>query len=142
MPLSKCRWRGEEGVVERARERLVGLVSGIESDARDRRFRFYERARRPFEPEATVELLRCLSDEAAEDAVEVEWRQRGSPRERAEVERFVERSRDGLYGAQDGGLVGGSCARLHEGDPSRPAWGDLTRLAFFRTRSPPAELVS
>jgi hypothetical protein len=60
-----------------------------------------------------MKLERRLAKHPAEDAVKVQWRQRGTSRERLEIERAIEIGHDALDGVADGQLVERSRFGLH-----------------------------
>lgn len=82
--------RRPEVLTERPRERLVGLVAGVERHGGDRRRAVRELPGRALQAQAPHELHRRLTHHAAEHAMEMERRQTRAGRQHLEVDGVVE----------------------------------------------------
>lgn len=111
--LTPLAWRHSKSVTERSSERFVAGVARDERDARDRQRRRGELPGRPLKTQATMEFQRRFPDEAREDPMEVERRQRRRRRKTHKIRRRVQVGRDRHDRMSDRLFICGMAARSH-----------------------------
>ena len=129
--MAKYRRRDSVGLPKSARERFVCLVTGVESDGRDRDLRRQKPLSGPLEAQPAVHLERRFADHASKHAVKMKGRKCGGLGERRKVERVVEGSRDVDDRPLHRDFVERSGVCFHLTESSPPRGPCLTPLAIF-----------
>ena len=111
-PQSKTAGRCAVRDTERTRERLVRLVTSIESDLGDRSLLVAQPPRCSLQPKPAREFERRLADHPAEDAMEVIG-QTSDARQCLQFERIVKMLSDVFDGGLNGSNVEGAGVGLH-----------------------------